>query len=104
MKRPLFITSQSVLEYAVVIVCIVAGLVGMQVYITRSMQGRMKESSENIGNLYAPDKTISLMNSAYRVYTGSTTHTREIVGTSNTTSSAVSSENYSTNVWEQVLP
>lgn len=46
-------------EYAVVIVCIVAGLIAMQIYITRGMQGRFRQSADSIGEQYAPEDTTS---------------------------------------------
>lgn len=42
------------MEYAMVIVCIVAALLAMQYYIKRAIQGRVRESADTIGEQYAP--------------------------------------------------
>lgn len=51
--------AQSTLEYAVFLGIIVAGLIGMQPYIKRGMQGRLKSSAEQLseGATYAPGAT-----------------------------------------------
>ena len=49
--------AQSSLEYAVVIVCLVAALLAMQVYVKRSMQGRLRELGDQVGQQYAPKNT-----------------------------------------------
>ena|SRR3989338_3280945 len=48
---------QSTLEYAIVIAVIVAGLIAMQVYIKRGVQGRLKEASNEIGGQFSPGHT-----------------------------------------------
>lgn len=50
---------QSSLEYAVIIICLVAGLLAMQVYIKRSMQGRLRQAADELGQQYAPKNTTS---------------------------------------------
>jgi hypothetical protein len=50
---------QSFLEYTLVTICIVASLLGMQYYIKRSIQGRLRESADAIGEQYAPRHTSS---------------------------------------------
>lgn len=50
---------QSTLEYAVLIGVIVAGLVGMQVYIKRGFQGKLKESADSMGSQFSPGETVS---------------------------------------------
>ncbi len=52
---------QSVLEYAILIVAAVSALIAMQFYIQRGMQGKLKESADEIsaGSQYAPTKTTS---------------------------------------------
>ncbi len=50
---------QSTLEYAVLIVVIIAALVAMQVYLKRGIQGRMRESSDQIGDQFSPGYTTS---------------------------------------------
>ncbi len=50
---------QSTLEYAVLIVVIIAALIAMQVYIKRGVQGRLRESSDQIGEQFSPGITKS---------------------------------------------
>lgn len=45
---------QSTLEYGVVIAIIVAGLIAMQAYIKRGVQGRLKQASDDIGEQFSP--------------------------------------------------
>ncbi|MDP2905737.1 MAG: hypothetical protein Q8O22_05490 [Candidatus Omnitrophota bacterium] len=49
--------AQSTLEYAVIIAVVVAGLVAMQVYIKRGMQGRLRQASDDIGEQFSPGHT-----------------------------------------------
>ena len=50
---------QSTLEYAVLIVVIIGALVAVQVYLKRGIQGRMRESSDQIGEQFSPGYTVS---------------------------------------------
>jgi len=47
-------SAQSTLEYAVVVACIVAALLGMQFYLRRGIQGRLRAASDEIGEQYTP--------------------------------------------------
>jgi hypothetical protein len=48
--------AQSLLEYAVVIACIAAGVFAMQIYIKRGIEGRLKAGSDSISEEhYASD-------------------------------------------------
>lgn len=49
--------AQSLLEYSVVLVVIIAALLSMQVYIKRGMQGRWKEAVDQVGEQYDPKTT-----------------------------------------------
>lgn len=59
MRKSLSKRGQSTLEYAVLIVVIIAALVAMQVYLKRGIQGRMRESSDQIGEQFSPGYTVS---------------------------------------------
>ncbi len=50
---------QSTLEYAVVIACLVAALLAMQIYLKRGMQGRFRQAADDLGQQYAPKNTTS---------------------------------------------
>ena len=43
---------QNTLEYAILIAVIAAGLIAIGNYVKRAAEGRMKESSDNIGEQY----------------------------------------------------
>ncbi len=43
---------QSTLEYAILIIIIIAALVSLQTYIKRGIQGRLKSSADDIGDGY----------------------------------------------------
>ena len=49
--------AQSTLEYAILIGVIVAGLVGMQVYLKRGYQGKLKDSADSMGEQFSPGQT-----------------------------------------------
>ncbi len=69
MFRKLTSKGQSTLEYAVLIVVIIAALIAMQVYLKRGVQGRMRESSDQIGDQFSPGYTQS--NRVRTTYTNS---------------------------------
>lgn len=54
-------SAQSTLEYVIIIAVAVAALIAMQAYLKRGMQGRMRESAENIssGTMYSPGASYS---------------------------------------------
>lgn len=37
-----------------IVICVVAAILGIQIFIKRSLQGRYKESADQIGGQYAP--------------------------------------------------
>ena len=59
MRRKFSRKGQSTLEYAILILIVIVALLAMQVYLKRGLQGRMRESSENIGTAYSPGYTTS---------------------------------------------
>jgi uncharacterized protein (UPF0333 family) len=52
---------QSTLEYAVLMIVIIAALISIQTYIKRGIQGRLKSASDDIGDQYSPGNTNSLI-------------------------------------------
>lgn len=70
MRKMLKKRGQSTLEYAVLIVVIIAALIAMQVYLKRGIQGRMRESSDQIGEQFSPGYTTS--NITTNTFTNST--------------------------------
>lgn len=49
--------AQSTLEYALLISVVVGGLLTMQNYLKRSVQGRLQSSADEIGEQYSPGLT-----------------------------------------------
>ena len=56
---------QSTLEYVILIGFVVSALIMMGIYIKRSIQGKLRESSDQIGEQFSVYKT----NSIYNTYT-----------------------------------
>ena len=50
-------SGQSTMEYAVLIIIIIAALIAVLTYIKRGVQGRMKQSADDIGDQYSPGNT-----------------------------------------------
>ena len=48
---------QSTLEYAVLVIIIIGALLTIQTYIKRGVQGRLKSSSDDIGDQFSPNNT-----------------------------------------------
>ena len=59
MRRTFSKSGQSTLEYAILILIVIVALLAMQTYLKRGIQGRMRESSDNIGEAYSPGYTTS---------------------------------------------
>jgi uncharacterized protein (UPF0333 family) len=66
--------AQSTLEYAVLVFVIVAALIAMQVYIKRGMQGRIRSSTDEIGEQYSSGHTQTVSS------TGRFSQTKETFG------------------------
>ena len=49
--------AQSTLEYAVIVAVVIGALLAMQVYIKRGVQGRLRSSTDNIGDQYSAGNT-----------------------------------------------
>lgn len=49
------------LEFGVLLICIVAALFAMQCYIKRSVQGRLRQSADELAGQYDPNTTTSTM-------------------------------------------
>jgi len=51
------IKGQSVLEYAMIIAVVVGALLAIQIYMKRGLQGRLRESSDQIGEQFDAENT-----------------------------------------------
>lgn len=50
---------QSTLEYAVVIAVVLAALIAIQIYVKRGIQGKLRSSTDQIGEQYSAGKMTS---------------------------------------------
>ena len=48
---------QSTLEYAILIIIVIAALISIQVYIKRGIMGRLKQATDDIGDQFDPNNT-----------------------------------------------
>ena len=51
---------QSMVEYSMVLIVVVAALIAMQVYIKRAAQGRLRKSYDEISEPYNPRSTVGI--------------------------------------------
>lgn len=59
MRRKLSRKAQSTLEYAILVLIVIVALLAMQTYMKRGVQGKLRESTDNIGEAYSPGYTTS---------------------------------------------
>jgi hypothetical protein len=52
-------SGQSTLEYVILIGFVVAALIAMGVYMKRGFQGKLRESTDQVGQQYSPGNTVS---------------------------------------------
>lgn len=57
--------AQSTLEYAMVAVCLAGALIAMQIYVKRSIQGRIRGAADEVGEQYSAKKTTSVINQGF---------------------------------------
>ena len=70
---------QSVLEYVVLMIIVIAALLTMQVYMKRGVQGRWKTAVDDLGDQYNPNTTT--INLVYNYDTTSSSEVRvETIG------------------------
>lgn len=64
------IKGQSVLEYAVLVAAVVAGLISMQIYVKRGLSGRLRLGSDALSEAqYSPMHTVSGLSTLITVST-----------------------------------
>ena len=57
---------QSTLEYAILVVVVIMALIGIQAYLKRGIQGRMKDASDQIGDQFSSDSsTYNITSTSY---------------------------------------
>lgn len=72
MRKKFTRKGQSTLEYAILVLIVIVALLAMQTYLKRGVQGRMRESSDSIGEAYSPAYTTSAMTLTSKSTTQST--------------------------------
>jgi len=77
---------QSTLEYAMIIAVVVGALLAINIYMKRGLQGRLRESADQIGDQFDANATTITRNTTH---TGTTVQTV----TAGTTTSNTSGEN-----------
>jgi len=92
--------AQSTLEYALIVAVVVGGLIAMQVYIKRGLQGKLKESADQLGEQYSPGYTTGT------VTVNTTSSTQEdlasgITSTESTTAQNITSSDQTTEYSEE---
>lgn len=78
---------QTTLEYALIITVVIVGLLAIQIYVKRGVEGKLRASSDDIGDQFEAGKTAvksTIKNTGRNVQTVSS-------GVTNTTTSAVGS-------------
>lgn len=88
--------AQSTLEYAVLIGVIVAGLIGMQVYLKRGFQGKLREGADSMGEQFSPEAT------TYNYTTNSFTNSTEDLTTGGVTTTNIDTQTTNRSGNEQV--
>jgi len=53
---------QMFLEYSVLVAILAAALLGMQIYLKRSVQGKYRQISDDLGPQYSPKSAAAVMN------------------------------------------
>ena len=56
---------QSILEYAILMVIVIAALLSLQTYIKRGIQGRLKQATDDIGEQYGTNTTFNKTTRSY---------------------------------------
>ncbi|MBU1998968.1 MAG: hypothetical protein ABIG46_00680 [Candidatus Omnitrophota bacterium] len=87
MFRRLNRRGQSTLEYGVLVAVIVAALLAMQTYFKRGLQGRIRQSSDDVGEQFSPELTTGT-----RTVTSSVNSNEQTVGGDRPTSKTDSTQ------------
>ena len=92
LKKIRKLKGQSTLEYAVLVVIIIAALLSLQTYIKRGVQGRLRKSSDDIGDQFSVTKDAS-----YDRTVVSVSQTKELNDKGHTTSTMTGPTSTTTN-------
>ena len=90
---------QSTLEYAVIIAVVAAALLLMQIYFKRAVQGKMRESTDDIGKQY---DIVTTSGSVTKNTTGITIQRVGLAGTGETAGTTLGAgETYTTTIEDE---
>jgi len=70
MRRLFNKRAQSTLEYAILIAVVVGALIGMQTYVKRGLQGRLRAATDDVGSQFEPALTTVDQTLQHGAYTG----------------------------------
>lgn len=82
---------QSILEFSLVICALIAAFIGMQVYMTRGMQGKLRSSADELGQQYDPRNIRSSVTTT-QTGTATTKSTTKQVGSGSETTTETKSD------------
>ncbi len=89
--------AQSTLEYGIIIAVVVGGLIAMQVYVKRGLQGRLRESADSLGDQFSAQHTTST-----RTTTMTSNSYTNTTGGANSTTSTSGNQSQAVNASEEV--
>lgn len=84
---------QGTLEYAIIIVVVIGALIAMQWYIKGAYQGKLRQSSDDMGEQFSPIKTAG----TYTTFTNTSTNEASSGGSLNGSAMPTTTSNYSQN-------
>lgn len=67
--------AQSTVEYAVLIAVVVGALLAMQIYVKRGAMGKLRSSTDQIGDQFTPDTTTYTFTNSFGVTRSEKTNT-----------------------------
>ncbi len=95
---------QSTLEYAIIIMVVVGALLAMQIYMKRGLEGKLKDSSDNIGAQYSAGNVSSSHTTTTATSSDEKTSSQGSSSNVDTSSNITGSENIERLDVEQVVP
>lgn len=98
------IRGQSTLEYAIIIMVVVGALLAMQIYMKRGLEGKLKDSSDNIGAQYSAGNVSSSHTTTTVTSSDEKTSSGGSSSNVDTSSNITGSENVERLDVEQVVP
>ena len=98
------IRGQSTLEYAIIVMVVVGALLAMQIYMKRGLQGKLKDSSDNIGAQYSAGNVTSSHTTTTATSSDEKTSSKGSSSTVDSSSTITGNENIGRLDVEQVVP